>query len=113
MAEKPKAVISRQDPELLLNGQRKDPESDGQAQVQMDLCQGIEPAQDQEQEVAPVVNRPDNGDSENVGCAKGWSPSCTFIQPCTANRDSPRDIAPRSRLPILAYGCQEREGLVP
>ena len=112
MAEKPKAVISRQDPELLLSGQASQ-DADGQAQVQMDLCQGIEPAQDQEQEVAPVVNRPDNGDSENVGCAKGWSPSCTFIQHCTANRDSLRDIAPRSRLPILAYGCQEREGLVP
>ena len=112
MAEKPKAVISRQDPELLLSGQASRG-ADGQAQVQMDLCQGIEPAQDQEQEVAPVVNRPDNGDSENVGCAKGWSLSCTFIQPCTENRDSLRDIAPRSRLPILAYGCQEREGLVP
>ena len=112
MAEMPKAVISRQDPELLLNGQRKEQGSDGQAQVQMEIGKGIEPTQDQEQEVAPVVNRLD-GDSENVGCAKGWSLSCTLIQPCTANRDSPRDIAPRSRLPILAHGCQEREGLVP
>ena len=86
MVRRLKAVISRPslrylivDPGLLLNGKDLDLKSDGQAQVLMDRCKGIEPAQDQEQEAATVVNRPENGDSENVGCAKGWSLS-SFLE---------------------------------